>query len=103
MSDLIAIVYPSEAKAEDVRQRLLKMQTEYLIKISDAVIAVKTEDGPVKLNQLVNTTAMGAAFLAGLGVGYWKRGDEIKKIRKVDKVFSHKMNEKLPADEPPQT
>jgi len=55
MSDLIAIVYPSEAKAEDVRQRLLKMQTEYLIKISDAVIAVKTEDGPVKLNQLVNT------------------------------------------------
>jgi uncharacterized membrane protein len=61
MSDLIAIVYPSEAKAEDVRQRLLNMQKEYLIKISDAVIAVKTEDGPVKLNQLVNTTAMGAA------------------------------------------
>jgi hypothetical protein len=26
MSDLIAIVYPSEAKAEDVRQRSLKMQ-----------------------------------------------------------------------------
>jgi uncharacterized membrane protein len=61
MSDLIAIVYPSEAKAEDVRQRLLKMQKEYLIKISDAVIAVKTEAGPVKLNQLVNTAAVGAA------------------------------------------
>ena len=61
MSDLIAIVYPSEAVAEDVRQRLLNMQKEYLIKISDAVIAVKTEAGPVKLNQLVNTTAMGAA------------------------------------------
>src|SRR5258708_35168603 len=60
MSDLIAIVYPSEAKAEDVRQRLLKMQKEYLIKVSDAVIAVKTEAGPVKLNQLVNTAAMGA-------------------------------------------
>jgi uncharacterized membrane protein len=61
MSDLIAIVYPSEATAEDVRQRLLKMQTEYLIKVSDAVIAVKTEAGTVKLNQLVNTTAVGAA------------------------------------------
>src|SRR5258708_15299053 len=61
MSDLIAIVYPSEAKAEDVRQRLLKMQKEYLIKVSDAVIAVKTEAGPVKLNQLVNTAAVGAA------------------------------------------
>ena len=57
MSDLVAIVYPSEAKAEEVRQRLFKLQKEYLIKLSDAVIAVKTEAGPVKLNQLVNMTA----------------------------------------------
>jgi uncharacterized membrane protein len=61
MSDLVAIVYPSEQKAEEVRQRLIQLQKEYLIKISDAVIAVKTEAGPVKLNQLVNTTAIGAA------------------------------------------
>ena len=61
MSNLVAIVYPSEAKAEEVRQRLFKLQKEYLIKFTDAVIAVKTEAGPVKLNQLVNTTAAGAA------------------------------------------
>ena len=61
MSDLVAIVYPSEAKAEEVRQRLFKLQKEYLIKFTDAVIAVKTEAGPVKLNQLVSTTAVGAA------------------------------------------
>ena len=60
MSDLVAIVYPSEAKAEEVRQRLLKLQKEYLITISDAVIAVKTDAGGIKLNQLVNTTSMGA-------------------------------------------
>ena len=60
MSDLVAIVYPTEAKAEEVRQRLLKLQKEYLITISDAVIAVKTDAGGIKLNQLVNTTAMGA-------------------------------------------
>ncbi|WOH65157.1 DUF1269 domain-containing protein [Bradyrhizobium sp. BWA-3-5] len=59
MSDLVAIVYPSEAKAEEVRQRLLKLQKEYLIVISDAVIAVKTDSGGIKLNQLVNTTAIG--------------------------------------------
>src|SRR4051794_13322422 len=59
MSDLVAIVYPSEEKAEEVRQRLLRMQTEYLITISDAVIAVKTETGSIKLNQLVNTTVTG--------------------------------------------
>jgi len=60
MSDLVAIVYPSEAKAEEVRQRLLKLQKEYLITISDAVIAVKMDSGGIKLNQLVNTTAVGA-------------------------------------------
>ncbi|WP_454624179.1 DUF1269 domain-containing protein [Bradyrhizobium cenepequi] len=60
MSDLVAIVYPSEAKAEEVRQRLLKLQKEYLITMNDAVIAVKTDSGSVKLNQLVNTTTVGA-------------------------------------------
>ncbi|WP_445219634.1 DUF1269 domain-containing protein [Bradyrhizobium sp. Pa8] len=61
MSDLVAIVYQTEAKAEKVRQRLLELQKEYLISLGDAVIAVKTDSGNIKLNQLVNTTAMGAA------------------------------------------
>jgi uncharacterized membrane protein len=65
MSDLVAIVYPSEAKAEEVRQKILKLQSEYLITINDAVIAVKTGD-TVKLNQLVNTTMTGAA-----GGSFW--------------------------------
>ena len=60
MSDLVAIVYPSEAKAEEVRQKVLKLQSEYLITINDAVIAVKVGDF-VKLNQLVSTTMAGAA------------------------------------------
>jgi len=62
MSDLVAIVYPSEARAEEVRQRIFKLQREYLITIGDAVIAVKTEGDSIKLNQLVNTTASGAAM-----------------------------------------
>jgi uncharacterized membrane protein len=61
MSDLVVIVYPTEQKAEEVRQRLIKLQTEYLITMNDAVIAVKNEAGTIKLNQLVNTTAIGAA------------------------------------------
>lgn len=61
MSDMIAIIYPTEQKAEEVRQRLFKLQKEYLITIKDAVIAVKTDAGSVKLSQLFNTTAAGAA------------------------------------------
>lgn len=66
MSDLIAIVYPTEARAEEMRQKIFALQKEYVIEISDAVIAVKHEDGAVKLNQLINTTAAGA-----LSGGFW--------------------------------
>ncbi len=59
MSDLIVIVYPTESKAEEVRQTLLGLQKEYLIKLGDAVIATKTDAGKIKLNQLINTTATG--------------------------------------------
>ena len=71
MSDLVVIVYPSEQKAEEVRQRLLELQKEYLIELEDAVIAVNTGEGHVKLNQLVNPTAAGAlsGSLWGLLIG----------------------------------
>ena len=60
MSDLIVVAFPTEAKAEEVRQKLLAMQKEYLIELGDAVIAVKDDKGHIKLNQLLNTTAVGA-------------------------------------------
>jgi uncharacterized membrane protein len=60
MSDLIAIVYPTESKAEEVRKRLFELQREYLITLGDAVIATKTDAGKIKLNQLMNVTAAGA-------------------------------------------
>jgi uncharacterized membrane protein len=61
MSDLVVIAFPTEAKAEEVRQKLLAMQKEYLIELGDAVIAVKDNNGNIKLNQLIHTTAAGAA------------------------------------------
>lgn len=66
MADLIAVVFPSEAKAEEVREKLIGMQKDYLLELSDAVIAVKGENGKVKLNQIMNTTAAGAA-----GGSFW--------------------------------
>lgn len=71
MSDLIAIVYPDEAKAEDMRQKLLNLQKEYLIELDDAVIAVKSPEGHVRLNQLVSPTRFGAlqGSLWGLLIG----------------------------------
>jgi uncharacterized membrane protein len=61
MADLIVIAYDSEEKAEAARTKVLELQKEYLIELGDAVVAVRRDNGDVKLNQLVNTTAAGAA------------------------------------------
>jgi uncharacterized membrane protein len=60
MSDLVFIAFDSEQKAEEVREKVLAMQKEYLIELGDAVVAVKDANGRIKLNQLINTTATGA-------------------------------------------
>ena len=41
---------------------------------------------------VTETTAMGAAFLAGLAVGFWKDLDELKSLWKEDKVFEYTEN-----------
>jgi len=60
MAELVVIAFSNETQAEAVRQKLLTMQKEYLIELGDAVIAVKDDQGRIKLNQLLNTTAVGA-------------------------------------------
>lgn len=44
--------------------------------------------------QVVETTAMGAAYLAGLAVGYWSSIDEIRKQWQVDRIFEPSWDEK---------
>lgn len=45
--------------------------------------------------QVTETTALGAAYLSGLAVGYWKDKEEIAQKWKVDKEFSPNMDEKI--------
>lgn len=42
---------------------------------------------PIERSTIAETTALGAAFLAGLGVGLWGDLDQLKAMRKVDTVF----------------
>ena len=44
-------------------------------------------DAPVNRPICVETTAMGAAYLAGLAVGYWKNKEDIVKNWAIDAVF----------------
>ncbi|MBQ8975550.1 MAG: glycerol kinase GlpK [Oscillospiraceae bacterium] len=48
---------------------------------------------PVDRPKCVETTALGAAYLAGLTVGFWRSLDEIRRNRVSDRVFVHSMSE----------
>ncbi|MFM6189632.1 MAG: DUF1269 domain-containing protein [Planktothrix sp.] len=66
MSDLIAIAYDDEYKAEEVRLTLIKLQKEHLIELEDAAVIVKNAEGKVKLKQAVDLTTAGA-----VSGGFW--------------------------------
>ena len=48
---------------------------------------------PVNRPQCVETTAMGAAYLAGLAVGYWASKEEVMKNWAINEVFKPKISE----------
>jgi glycerol kinase len=50
-------------------------------------------DAPVNRPQCVETTAMGAAYLAGLAVGYWANKEEVIKNWAIDKTFTPEIPE----------
>lgn len=66
MSDLIVIGYESWADAEDARQSLMQMKSEYLVDLSDAVVAEVDQQGTIRLNQMVNLWTAGA-----VGGSFW--------------------------------
>lgn len=50
-------------------------------------------DAPVNRPACVETTAMGAAYLAGLAVGYWSSKEDVVKNQQLDRVFTPDMPE----------
>lgn len=61
MPELIAVTFPDQATAFDLRTELVRMQSEYVIALDDAVVVTRNEAGDVKLHQALNLTAAGAA------------------------------------------
>jgi len=61
MSNLVGIAYPDEATAQEVARTLADLQTEHLMEIGDLVVAVRQDDGKVKLRQTFKPAAAGAA------------------------------------------
>ena len=55
----------------------------YLMQTQSDVI-----DAPVQRPKCVETTAMGAAYLAGLAVGYWRDREDVRKNWAIERTFT---------------
>jgi len=62
------------------------VKNNFLMKFQSDILEV-----PVERPVINETTALGAAYLAGLAVGYWKNQDEIKEQWHMDKRFEPTM------------
>lgn len=87
MTDLL------EAMRADSGIALSELRVDGGASVSDVMMQIQANLIRTKVNRpkMVETTALGAAFLAGLAVGFWTDLKELENIRKVDKVFEPKM------------
>ena len=87
MTDLL------EAMKQDSDINLYELRVDGGASVSDVMMQIQSDliRTPVNRPKMVETTALGAAYLAGLAVGFWKDIDELSKIRQVDKLFEPKM------------
>ncbi|MCI9439713.1 MAG: glycerol kinase GlpK [Ruminococcus sp.] len=79
-----------EAMKADSGMDLAALKVDGGASANDFLMQVQADisDAPVNRPRCVETTAMGAAYLAGLAVGYWKDKEEVKKNWAIDKVFT---------------
>ena len=66
MSDLRVVAFDDEATGFELRAELVKLQSEYLIKLEDAVVVTRPSADDIQLHQAMNLTAAGA-----LGGTFW--------------------------------
>lgn len=63
------------------------VKNNFLMQFQSDILGV-----PVERSVVNETTALGAAYLAGLAVGYWESREEIAKQWNIDRAFEPKMN-----------
>lgn len=85
-----------EAMKADSGMELTVLQVDGGASANDFLMQVQADisNAPVNRPSCVETTAMGAAYLAGLAVGYWKDKEEVIRNRMVDKVFYPQLENK---------
>lgn len=98
-SALEAIAYQTrdvlECMTKDSGQQLKSLRVDGGATASDFLMQFQADilGIPIEKPVVTEMTALGAAYLAGLGVGFWKNKDEISKQWKLERVFEPNMSE----------
>ncbi|MGH7858609.1 MAG: FGGY family carbohydrate kinase, partial [Candidatus Binatia bacterium] len=84
-----------DAMVAECGERVEKLRADGGASQNDVLMQFQADLLGVEVDRpkVVETTATGAAFLAGLGVGLWKSTGELEAVRKVDRVFRPRMKE----------
>ncbi|MFC7064059.1 glycerol kinase GlpK [Halobacillus seohaensis] len=86
---LDAMIVDSEIDLKTLRVDGGAVKNNFLMQFQSDILGV-----PVERPVVQETTALGAAYLAGLAVGYWKDKQEIAKQWKNEKTFTNDMEQK---------
>ena len=84
---LEAMEHDSERESNELRVDGGAVSNNFLMQFQSDIFR-----GKVIRPKVLETTALGAAYLAGLAVGFWKNTDELQKQWSIDKVFEPKMD-----------
>ncbi len=83
------VTYLIDAMSKDSGILMTELRVDGGASVSNIMLQIQSNLASSKVNRpkLVETTALGAAYMAGLAVGFWKDFDEIEKIREGDRIF----------------
>ena len=82
-----------EAMQADAGIKFSELRVDGGASVSDIMMQIQADFSQAKVNRpkVVETTALGAAYMAGLVAGVWKDKAEIEQNRQVDRVFTPQM------------
>ena len=83
-----------DAMVEDLDECLVSLKVDGGASANDFLMQFQADisNAPVRRPVCVETTAMGAAYLAGLAVGYWQSKEEVLSNWKISRVFAPGMD-----------
>jgi len=89
-----------EAMMKTTKKRLRSLRVDGGASVNNFLMQLQADllGIPIERSAIPETTALGAAFLAGLAVGVWDDLDELEGLRRVDRVFRPSMRAHVRAE-----